>query len=122
MVGVGKQFEYTMRDEALHRNFGVDLINTLRGENPAVWTDEFEADIDDLIREAVAFESTHAEKARPPDLPGMSAEGLVEYVEYIAARRLTQLGIDEAYGTENPFPWISEAVGLSREANFFERQ
>ena len=91
-------------------------------ENPAVWTDEFEADIDDLIPEAVALESTYAEEACPPDLLGMSAEGFVEYVEYITARRLTQLGIDEAYGTENPFPWTSAAVDRNREMNFFERQ
>ncbi|MFC5133605.1 MULTISPECIES: ribonucleotide-diphosphate reductase subunit beta [Haloferacaceae] len=122
MVGVGEQFEYIMRDESLHLNFGVELINTIREENPGVWTDAFEAEVDELIREAVELESTYAEEACPPDLLGMSAEGFVEYVEYIADRRLTQLGMDERYGTENPFPWMSEAVDLNREANFFERQ
>ncbi|MFC7205065.1 ribonucleotide-diphosphate reductase subunit beta [Haloferax namakaokahaiae] len=122
MVGVGEQFEYIMRDESLHLNFGIDLINTIRDENPGVWTDEFEAEVRELVVEAVALEATYAREACPPDVLGMSAEQFVEYVEYVADRRLGQLRMDAEFETENPFPWMTEQVDLNKEKNFFETQ
>ncbi|MFB6173161.1 MAG: ribonucleotide-diphosphate reductase subunit beta, partial [Halobacteriales archaeon] len=111
MVGIGQQFEYIMRDESLHVGFGVDLINQIRRENPGVWTDDFGEEVVDLITEAC-----------PEEVLGMGAEQFAEYVEYIADRRLGQLDLPEAYGTENPFPWMSEQVDLNKEKNFFETQ
>ncbi|WP_458207630.1 ribonucleotide-diphosphate reductase subunit beta [Haladaptatus sp. NG-SE-30] len=120
MVGVGEQFEYIMRDESLHLAFGIDLIGEIRRENPDVWTDEFEAEIDQLVKRAVELEKIYAREACPEGIVGMSADQFAEYVEYVADRRLSQLGMDERYGTKNPFSWMSEATDLNREKNFFE--
>ncbi|MDY7082067.1 MAG: ribonucleotide-diphosphate reductase subunit beta, partial [Halobacteria archaeon] len=54
------------------------------------------------------------------EILGMGPDQFADYVEYIADRRLGQLELDESYGTENPFPWMSEAVDLNKEKNFFE--
>ncbi|MEE6210702.1 ribonucleotide-diphosphate reductase subunit beta [Salarchaeum sp. III] len=120
MVGIGEQFEYIMRDESLHLNFGVDLINQIRDENPGVWTEAFENEVEGLIREAVELEGQYAREACPDDVLGMSSEQFVEYVEYIADRRLRQLRMDPVFGTENPFPWMAEQADLNKEKNFFE--
>lgn len=122
MVGVGQQFEYIMRDESLHLGFGVDLINQIRNENHGVWTEEFGDEIVDLITEAVELEKIYAHEACPDDILGMSSEQFAEYVEHIADRRLEQLDLPEEYGTDNPFPWMSEQVDLNKEKNFFETQ
>jgi ribonucleoside-diphosphate reductase beta chain len=122
MVGIGQQFEYIMRDESLHVGFGVDLINQIRRENPDVWTDEFGEEVVGLITEAVELEQIYAYQACPEEILGMSAEQFAEYVEHVADRRLGQLGLPAQYGTENPFPWMSEQVDLNKEKNFFERQ
>jgi ribonucleoside-diphosphate reductase beta chain len=122
MVGIGQQFEYIMRDESLHVGFGVDLIAQIRREHPGVWTDDFGAEVSDLIAEAVELEQIYAREACPDDLLGMSAAQFVEYVEYVADRRLDQLDLPEQYGTDNPFPWLSEQVDLNKEKNFFETQ
>ncbi|ELY72320.1 ribonucleotide-diphosphate reductase subunit beta [Natrinema pallidum] len=122
MVGVGQQFEYIMRDESLHLGFGIDLINQIRAEHPSAWTDEFGDEVIDLITEAVELEQIYAYEACPDGLLGMSAEQFAEYVEHIADRRLEQLDLPEQYGTENPFPWMSEQVDLNKEKNFFETQ
>ncbi len=119
MVGVGEQFRYIMRDESLHVNFGVDLINQIRDEQ-SVWTADFEAEVEELVREAVELEQRYAEAACPDDVLGMSSEQFAEYVEYVADRRLQQLRMDPVYDAENPFPWMSEQVDLGREVNFFE--
>jgi ribonucleoside-diphosphate reductase beta chain len=122
MVGVGQQFEYIMRDESLHVGFGVDLINQIRAENPGVWTADFEREVRKLVTEAVDLEQRYAREACPGEILGMSAPQFAEYVEHVADRRLGQLEMDAAYGTDNPFPWMSEQVDLNKEKNFFETQ
>jgi len=84
--------------------FGVDLINQIREENPGVWTEGFEAEVVDLITEAVDLEKIYAYEACPDEILGMSAEQFAEYVEHVADRRLDQLDLPEQYGTDNPFP------------------
>ena len=121
MEGVGEQFEYIMRDESLHLGFGVDLIDTVREETD-VWTDAFDAEIRSLVTDAVELERRYAREACPDEILGMGPEQFAEYVEYVADRRLTQLRQEEAYGTDNPFPWLSAAADLNREKNFFETQ
>ena len=122
MVGTGQQFEYIMRDESLHVGFGVDLIDQIRTETPGIWTDAFESEVVELITEAVELEQIYAREACPDDVLGMSAEQFAQYVEYIADRRLGQLGVPEQFGSENPFPWLSEQTDLNKEKNFFETQ
>ena len=51
---------------------------------------------------------------------GINPQQFGEYVEHIADRRLERIGLEKLYGTENPFPWMSQSVDLSKEKNFFE--
>ncbi len=120
MVGIGEQFEYIMRDESLHLAFGCDLINTIKSENPDIWTQDFKDEVVHLIREAVVLEQQYAVDACPQGLLGINAESFSSYVEYIADRRLERIGLPKQYNVENPFPWMSQATDLSKEKNFFE--
>ncbi len=120
MVGIGQQFEYIMRDESLHLAFGCDLINTIKAENPEIWTQEFTDKIVGLIKKAVELEVAYAVHACPDGLLGITSRQFVEYVEHIADRRLERIGLPVVYHTENPFPWMSQSTDLSKEKNFFE--
>jgi ribonucleoside-diphosphate reductase beta chain len=120
MVGIGEQFEYIMRDESLHLAFGCDLINTIKSENPEVWTEAFQQDVIRLIKKSVELESIYALDACPKGLLGINAQQFCDYVQYIADRRLERIGLPKQYDTENPFPWMSQATDLSKEKNFFE--
>ena len=120
MVGSAEQIQYIMRDESNHLNFGADLIETIIQEQPELWTPEFQARITNLIKEAVDLEYEFATTCFPRGIMGISQEGFRQYIEYIADRRLQRVGLAPVYGTPNPFPWMSEAVDLSKEKNFFE--
>lgn len=120
MIGIGEQFEYIMRDESIHLAFGCDLINTIKKENPAVWTPEFQKNITDLIKKAVELEAQYAVDACPRGLLGIGSDQFVNYVKHIADRRLERIGLPKVYNEENPFPWMSQATDLSKEKNFFE--
>lgn len=120
MIGIGEQFQYTLRDESIHLAFGSDLINTIVQENPEIWTEEFRATLVKKITQAVDLEDAYAKDALPVGIMGMNPTIIREYLEHIADRRLERIGLPKQYGTANPFPWMSEIVDLKKEKNFFE--
>lgn len=109
-----------MRDESQHLNFGINIINAIKEEQPELWTKAFQDHIIDLIRRAVVLEYTFAVEVFPKGIFGMNATGFKQYIEHIADRRLERIGLSTQYNVENPFPWMSEAIDLSKEKNFFE--
>jgi ribonucleoside-diphosphate reductase beta chain len=120
LKGIGEQFQYIMRDETIHLNFGIDLINGIKAENPDIWTEQFQEEIYDLIREAVRLEINYATDCLPSGILGLNSELFVEYVQHIADRRLERIGLKSQWGSKNPFPWMSETIDLGKEKNFFE--
>ena len=121
MVGSSEQFQYIMRDESMHMNFGIDVINQIKIENPHVWTREFQEEIAHMIREAVELEYRYAIDTMPRGVLGLNAAMFNDYLKYIANRRCAQIGLAEQYpGATNPFPWMSEIIDLKKEKNFFE--
>lgn len=120
MTGIGEQFQYILRDESIHLNFGVDLINGIKAENPEVWTSDFQDYVLGLIKEAVELEIGYAEECLPNGVMGLNADLFRDYVQFIADRRLERIGFNKIYGSSNPFPWMSETMDLSKEKNFFE--
>jgi len=120
MVGVGEQFQYIMRDETKHMNFGIDLINQIKIENPDLWTKEFQEKTIQTIREAAHLEACYARDCLPTGVLGLNAKMFEAYVGYIADRRLEKIGLPRIFNTENPFPWMSEIADLKKEKNFFE--
>jgi len=121
MTGAAEQYQYILRDESMHCNFGIDLINTIKLENPHLWTAEFKNEIKDLFTKAVELEYRYAEDTMPRGVLGLNASMFKGYLRYIANRRATQIGLEALFpNEENPFPWMSEMIDLKKERNFFE--
>jgi ribonucleoside-diphosphate reductase beta chain len=121
MMGTSEQFQYILRDESMHMNFGIDVINQIKIENPALWTKSFQQEMINLIKQGVEFEYQYAVDTMPRGILGLNASMFRDYLQFIANRRLAQIGLAEQYpGAENPFPWMSEMIDLKKEKNFFE--
>lgn len=120
LPGIAEQFQYILRDETIHLNFGIDLINGIKAENPDVWTDGFKEQILSQIKEAVKLEIAYANDCLPQGIVGLNASLFTDYVQYVADRRLERIGLPKLYRSQNPFPWMSETIDLAKEKNFFE--
>ena len=121
MTGVAEQFQYILRDESMHLNFGIDMINQIKIENPHLWTPEFQEEITQMILEGTQLEIAYARDTMPRGVLGMNAAIMEEYLHFICNRRLAQIGLKEQFpGATNPFPWMSEIIDLRKEKNFFE--
>lgn len=120
MVGSAEQIQYIMRDESQHLNFGINMINAIKVEQPELWTPQFADHITDLVRQAAKLEYNYAQAVFPKGIFGMNADSFKQYIEYIADRRLKTVGLPAQFNSANPFPWMSEAIDLTKEKNFFE--
>jgi ribonucleoside-diphosphate reductase beta chain len=121
MVGIAEQYQYILRDESLHLNFGIDVINQIKAENPDLWTTPLQDEVRQMLHEACALEIAYGRDTMPRGLLGLNADVCAEYMHVITNRRCVQLGLAPLFpAAQNPFPWMSEAMDLKKEKNFFE--
>ncbi|MCM8794457.1 MAG: ribonucleotide-diphosphate reductase subunit beta [Candidatus Omnitrophica bacterium] len=120
LPGMCEQLQYILRDESMHLNFGLDLINAVKEENPELWNPEFKQAMTERFKQGVELECRYGEDCLPNGLMGLTHELLCEYVRHIADRRMEKIGLPKAFGAKNPFEWMSEVMDLRKEKNFLE--
>jgi len=121
MVGVAEQYQYILRDESIHLNFGIDVINQIKLENPGLWNQAFRQEVSDMLRSAAELEAAYGRDTMPNGFLGLNPAVCEQYMHFIANRRCAQVGLEAVFAAaENPFPWMSEAMDLKKEKNFFE--
>jgi ribonucleoside-diphosphate reductase beta chain len=121
MVGIAEQYQYILRDESIHLNFGIDVINQIKAENPSLWNTDFQAEVSAMLRSAAELEAAYGRDTMPNGFLGLGPGLCEQYMHFIANRRCGQIGLAPVFvPTENPFPWMSEAMDLKKEKNFFE--
>jgi len=121
MVGIAEQYQYILRDESTHLNFGIDVINQIKAENPHLWTNAFQEEVRAMLHDACALEIAYGRDTMPRGFLGLNAVLCEQYMHFIANRRCAQLGLAAVFAAaDNPFPWMSEAIDLKKEKNFFE--
>ena len=119
---LGSMINWVLRDESLHLKFGINLIHNILEENQDLVTVEFAEEIKRIIVEGVDLEVAYNKDLFPRGILGLNADYVNQYVQYVADRRLAELGIDKHYGVTNPAKWMSTATDVFELVNFFEAQ
>jgi ribonucleoside-diphosphate reductase beta chain len=121
--GIGTMFRYTLRDESQHVKNLKLLFQELLRENPEIMTKAFREDLLEIMAQGVALEKTFIRDCLPVAAVGLNVADFELYIDYIADRRLVDLGLPPlipAGQRENPFPWMAEMIDIKKETNFFE--
>lgn len=118
--GLAAGTNWVFRDESAHMNFALEVINTVRSEQPELFDDDLAADIRQMLAQAIECEYQFAQDVLGEGVPGMSLADTRTYLEYVADQRLLQLGLDKVYGSKNPFSFM-ELQDVQELTNFFER-
>lgn len=121
MKGMGQIVSYSIKDESLHVEAMTKLFREFIQENLEIWTDDFKAEIYQACREMVDLEQKFLDLVfEMGDIRGLTREEMRKYVEYIADRRLLQLGLKPNYNVKNnPLLWLDDVLGVEHQ-NFFE--
>ena len=124
MKGMGQIVTWSARDESLHTDSIIKLFKTFLEENPQVWTEELQRELYRACDTIVGHEDAFIDLAfEMGGVEGLDGEEVKAYIRYIAARRLTQIGLQPIYKTDkNPLPWLEEMLNGVEHANFFENR
>ncbi len=124
MKGMGQIISWSVRDESLHTESIIRLFHTFIEENPEIWTEEFQNDLNEACDTIVSHEDAFIELAfEQGDMEGLSADEVKRYIRYIGNRRLTQLGLEPRYDVQdNPLPWLDVMLNAVEHTNFFENR
>ena len=112
--GLGMSNEFIARDEGLHTDFAVLLYHHLKHRIS-------QQEVEEIFREAVEIETEFICESLPCRLIGMNSDLMVEYIQFVADRLLTQLGYEKIYYVENPFSFMKQN-NLDGKTNFFEKR
>lgn len=118
----GSMINWVLRDESLHLKFGINLIQHILEENQELLTQEFADEIRAIIIEGVDREVAYNKDLFPNGILGLNADYVNQYVQYVADRRLEELGLEKYYNVTNPAKWMSTATDVFELVNFFEAQ
>jgi len=118
----GSMINWVIRDESLHLKFGMNLIMSILEENDELLTEEFANEIRDIVIQGVDLEVTYNKDLFPKGILGLNADYVNQYVQYVADRRLEELGLEPHYNVSNPAKWMSTATDVYELVNFFEAQ
>ncbi len=118
--GLAAGTNWVFRDESCHMNFALEVVNTVRTEEPELFDAELSEQVTTMIREAVDCEYQFAEDLLGQGVPGMSVGDTRRYLEFVADQRLAQLGLPKQFGSKNPFSFM-ELQDVQELTNFFER-
>ena len=114
MPGLCFSNELISRDEGLHTDFACLMYSKLEDK----LSNEV---VQEIITSAVVAEKKFVTEALPVSLIGMNTKLMSIYIEFIADRLLTALGVPKVYNASNPFEWM-EMISMQGKANFFERR
>jgi ribonucleoside-diphosphate reductase beta chain len=121
MPGSAEMVQFINRDEDMHLKLFVQLVNTLKNEQPSLWTEEFKSKISQSFRDALDLEYNWGLSLIGEGILGLTPANLREYLEFVADVRLQSIGLPKLFKSKNPFPWIDEYTqGSMTETNFFE--
>lgn len=119
--GIAEQIQYTLRDESSHIKFGTTLLNKIKEQHPDAWDQSLEDELTGYLQDAVQLEIAYAKDVLPRGILGLNADMFVEYMQFIANRRMEALDMKHRYDSDkNPFSFMSETIDLDKQKNFFE--
>lgn len=118
----GSMINWVLRDESLHLKFGIQLIHTVLEENAELLTEDFAEEIRNIVIQGVEVEAAYNKDLFPNGILGLNADYVNQYVQYVADRRLEELGLAPHFGVTNPAKWMSTATDVFELVNFFESQ
>ena len=118
----GSMVNWILRDESLHLKFGISLVLNVLEENQNIVSAEFAEEIKNIIIEGVKLENEYNRDMFPRGILGLNADYVNQYVQYVADRRMEELGFEPYYKVTNPAKWMSTATDVLELVNFFEAQ
>jgi ribonucleoside-diphosphate reductase beta chain len=121
MLGSAQMIRFIQRDEVTHLVLFQNLINSLRRERPELFTEELNAEVYQMFRDAVALEASWGKYITQGQILGLTDAILEQYIQFLADERLRAVKLEPIYNVTNPIKWVNDFASFNdQKTNFFE--
>jgi ribonucleoside-diphosphate reductase beta chain len=127
LKGISNAVEATSKEENIHAEFGFDLVNLIKKENPRWWTDDL---VEDLIN--ATMEAYEAEKEivnwifEKGDLDFLTKEQTMEFIKNRFNVSLNSIGIDSVFEINETLldttEWFNDEILTTKHTDFFNKR
>lgn len=121
LQGLASGTNWVFRDESMHINFALEVIETVRKEDPTLFNEQLNDMVVQMLEDAIDCEMEFAEDILAQGIAGLSLKDMRQYLEFVADQRLESLHMPPRYNVKNPFGFM-ELQDMQELANFFERR
>jgi ribonucleoside-diphosphate reductase beta chain len=113
MQGLCNANTLIFKDENLHCDFAIHLVNNHLEEKPS------EKRIKQILLSALEIEKEFITESLPVSLIGMNSNLMRQYLEFVVDGLLVKFGCSKEFNVEQPFKFM-EQIAVETKGNFFE--
>lgn len=121
MIGSSQMIRFIQRDEVTHLLLFQNMINSVRKERPELFTPALESKVREMFKQAVVLEASWGSYITQGQILGFTDGIILQYIQYLADKRLTAVGYAPEYNVKHPIPWVDGFSSFNdQRTNFFE--
>ena len=127
LKGMSNAVEATSKEEKIHAEFGFDLVNLIKRENPSWWTDELKEDLVDATLDAYDAESDIVDWIfEMGDLDFLTKEQTLEFIKHRFNESLNAIGVDSVFNVDEKVlettEWFDDEILTTKHTDFFNKR
>jgi ribonucleoside-diphosphate reductase beta chain len=127
LKGISNAVEATSKEENIHAEFGFDLVNLIKKENPSWWTNELIEDLKQATIEAFEAESEIVDWIfEKGDVDFLTKEQTIEFIKHRFNVSLNSIGIDKVFETDEKLlettEWFDDEILTTKHTDFFNKR
>lgn len=127
LKGMSNAVEATSKEENIHAEFGFDLVNLIKKENPSWWTPELIEDLIEATKEAFDAESEIVEWIfEKGDLDFLTKNQTIEFIKHRFNVSLNSIGIDNVFEVDEKLvettEWFDDEILTTKHTDFFNKR
>jgi ribonucleoside-diphosphate reductase beta chain len=127
LKGMSNAVEATSKEENIHAEFGFDLVNTIKKENPTWWTPEL---IEDLVNATLEAYEAEVEIVNwifeEGDLDFLTKEQTIEFIKHRFNVSLNSIGVDSVFDVNQKVlettEWFDDEILTTKHTDFFNKR
>lgn len=127
LKGMSNAVEATSKEENIHAEFGFDLVNLIKKENPSWWTPELVEDLVDATMEAFSAESDIIDWIfEEGDLDFLTKAQTLEFIKHRFNLSLNSIGIENIFHVDQKLlettEWFDDEILTTKHTDFFNKR
>ena len=127
LKGISNAVEATSKEENIHAEFGFDLVNLIKQENPHWWTDQLVEDLINATKEAYEAEKEIVDWIfEKGDLDFLTKEQTMEFIKFRFNVSLNSIGIDSIFEINETLlettEWFDDEILTTKHTDFFYKR